>query len=984
MKTNHYKQQSIKLLGFITLACFSLFLSSCGTENDENFEMPSEEVLERVSAATEVAGKYFSECNSITELKQHLDEIRSTEGVVDVWTDDQTMYVEYEGWGIMPYYYPDYSDDKDLIVTRSIDELTINNAKTSKTRSNSTRAADNVRIEKTHYRLNDLEKHSMVIYDVFSNDEQTLHLFGNEQDLVADFIKMGYEVNYVNKQNPCNDFFRRAIYDYDLIYLKTHGSYTKRIDPTTNEDMKKHWLMTGIYYESGPRTNLGFTPQQIVDLKKKGLGISTPFTEVFSYKEKVNGQIQNSLYWLVSEDGLAALSGHFVKPSIIFSSACRSLEESNTIGDIFCNKGAACYLGYDKKSRIKISSKAAYYFFEGLLNGMTVQSSYDKLESIYQCDNEFSKAVEVEPGNGGFIKGDDGLFYPATDGTGNYNLTATNARLTIVTKDNNEDDKHVCITHPQTDSYEDKDNNYYVKLKGHIKIANPDNNNEYGFALRDKNSKFVKPLKPGIKYSDADISTGNCSYNRNTNTLNFECIVDKIDFKDVDQFCAYLYDGERYCLGDLMDINIEIPDVKEQGYAVLDNTGTLTFKYGIMPDDNNVYDCENNAWPSDKINRVVFDPSFAKARPTSTSGWFMLCEFLIEILGMDYLNTSNVTDMSSMFHGCSSLLYLHVGSFNTSNVTDMGGMFMGCSNLTNLNLGGFDTSKVTDMSGMFQDCSNLTSLELGSFDTRNVTDMSNMFCACSKMRSLNLSSFRIDSATDLSGMFLSCSSLNNIDLSSFKDSKVIDMSLMFSGCTNLESVNLSNFHTKELLTTHSMFSSCTSLTAVKFGSLKFGNNHKYPYLTTRCDNMFFNCIKLKNIDLSNFDTSNVETLEDMFYECSSLTNVDFSEWETSSVRNMNRMFYKCEALQIINLSSFDTSNVKNMRSMFDYCTNLETIYAGNKWKTTQITPKQYLFRDCKKLVGGEGTAYNDLHTDTKYARIDGGPDAPGYLTKAPE
>ena len=70
--------------------------------------------------------------------------------------------------------------------------------------------------------------------------------------------------------------------------------------------------------------------------------------------------------------------------------------------------------------------------------------------------------------------------------------------------------------------------------------------------------------------------------------------------------------------------------------------------------------------------------------------------------------------------------------------------------------------------------------------------------------------------------------------------------------------------------------------------------------------------------------------------------------------------------------------------MFDYCTNLETIYAGNKWKTTQITPKQYLFRDCKKLVGGEGTAYNDLHTDTKYARIDGGPDAPGYLTKAPE
>ena len=69
-------------------------------------------------------------------------------------------------------------------------------------------------------------------------------------------------------------------------------------------------------------------------------------------------------------------------------------------------------------------------------------------------------------------------------------------------------------------------------------------------------------------------------------------------------------------------------------------------------------------------------------------------------------NTNNVTDMSVMFRGCSSLKELNLNNFNTNNVTHMYCMFSGCSSLKELNLNNFNTNNVTDMNGMFYGCSN--------------------------------------------------------------------------------------------------------------------------------------------------------------------------------------------------------------------------------------------------------------------------------------
>ena len=135
--------------------------------------------------------------------------------------------------------------------------------------------------------------------------------------------------------------------------------------------------------------------------------------------------------------------------------------------------------------------------------------------------------------------------------------------------------------------------------------------------------------------------------------------------------------------------------------------------------------------------RVVFDASFRYFRPTTTARWFYRCEALKQIEGLEYLNTSEVKDMSSMFAYCNMLTSLDLKNFNTQNVTNMGGMFSGCAALTSLDLKNFNTQNVTNMGGMFSGCTSLTSLDLKNFNTKNVTDMSWMFSDCAALTTIN-------------------------------------------------------------------------------------------------------------------------------------------------------------------------------------------------------------------------------------------------------
>ena len=83
--------------------------------------------------------------------------------------------------------------------------------------------------------------------------------------------------------------------------------------------------------------------------------------------------------------------------------------------------------------------------------------------------------------------------------------------------------------------------------------------------------------------------------------------------------------------------------------------------------------------------RVVFDASFRDFRPTTTAAWFCHYRALKQIEGLEYLNTSEVKDMSSMFWGCSALTSLDLKNFNTRKVAYMYEMFSGCAALRTIN-----------------------------------------------------------------------------------------------------------------------------------------------------------------------------------------------------------------------------------------------------------------------------------------------------------
>ena len=216
------------------------------------------------------------------------------------------------------------------------------------------------------------------------------------------------------------------------------------------------------------------------------------------------------------------------------------------------------------------------------------------------------------------------------------------------------------------------------------------------------------------------------------------------------------------------------------------------------------------SFSSDSVaTRVVFDASFRDFRPTITARWFYKYLALKQIEGLEFLNTSEVKDMSGMFYGCSGLTSLDLSHFNTQNVTKMSGMFYGCSGLTSLDLSHFNTQNVTNMSWTFDGCSGLTSLDLSHFNTQNVTNMSWMFYGCSGLTSLDLSHFNTQNVTNMMQMFYGCSGLTSLDLSHFNTQKVTYMSGMFYGCSALTTINSNRAWPYKV--SKDMFAGCTKL-----------------------------------------------------------------------------------------------------------------------------------------------------------------------------
>ena len=180
--------------------------------------------------------------------------------------------------------------------------------------------------------------------------------------------------------------------------------------------------------------------------------------------------------------------------------------------------------------------------------------------------------------------------------------------------------------------------------------------------------------------------------------------------------------------------------------------------------------------------------------------------------------------------------------------------------------------------------------------------------------------------------------------------------------------------------------------------------------------MFNGMTNLVSLDISSFNTKNVENMSGMFSLLRKIEHLDLSHFRTDKVTNMGSMFYQMTALKTINLSNFNTANVTDMSSMFSMDDNLTEldlrsfttpkvenfgymfasfttdnrltrIYTSGDWDTSRAiaagisAPRNVLiFANRVNLVGNNGwtsTAPNNVGLEA--LRIDRHL-APGYFT----
>ena len=451
-----------------------------------------------------------------------------------------------------------------------------------------------------------------------------------------------------------------------------------------------------------------------------------------------------------------------------------------------------------------------------------------------------------------------------------------------------------------------------------------------------------------------------------------------------------------------------------ESYAVFDEaTNTLTFKHDTNKPDGAFalnegdnapgwYKSNDDGSNANIIKKVVFDASFANARPTNCHLWFYGCKNLTTIEGIEYLNTENVTSMSLMFSGCSALTTLNLSNFDTQSVTNMTGMFSDCRALTTLDVSNFNTQNVTDMSFMFFNCSAITTLDIAKFDTKNVTDMSLMFCSDPALTTIYASDKFVTTACEVDeNMFAECVNLvgavpydenklgkemANYTTGYFTDiaSKVAESYAVFDESTNTltfkhdtnkpagafalnEGENLpgwykfddnnhshnANIIKKVIFDTsfanarptscYNWFYGCTDLTTIE--GIEYLNTEN----VTNMSWMFSECSALTTLDVSNFDTKNVMEMSYMFGSCTKLKTLDVSSFNTQNVTDMNWMFSYCSVLTTLDLSNFDTKNVTDMSGMFSNCSALTTLDLSS-FETQNVTDMSRMFKSCSALT----------------------------------
>ena len=397
-------------------------------------------------------------------------------------------------------------------------------------------------------------------------------------------------------------------------------------------------------------------------------------------------------------------------------------------------------------------------------------------------------------------------------------------------------------------------------------------------------------------------------------------------------------------------------------YAVLSTDGkTLTFCYDglrelrkgttfALNDYNNMPlwqqgDAEEQIRD---VEKVVFDRSFADARPNTTMGWFCGMSKLKTIQGFGYLNTSEVRYMTYMFLNCESLETLDLSSFTFGSSTDTYDMLAGCSSLKSLALPasakylndealldvgsasnpcslsypeGFIPQGATQQNGYFTwkggFFEGTAPVEAYAVLTNNDT-MLTFYCD-NQRGSREGTSYDLNTDSNRPGWYGARMVETVVFDPSFENARPTSCYQWFYLMDALKTINgIEYLRTDDVTNMIDMFSNCSSLKSLDLSHFNTAN-------VTSMARLFSYCTSLTSLDLSNFNTANVTDMSEMFAGCTGLTSIDVSSFKTVNVTSFNYMFSESSNLESLDLSSFTFSKGASFVKMLQNCTSLKAL-----------------------------------------------------------
>ena len=159
---------------------------------------------------------------------------------------------------------------------------------------------------------------------------------------------------------------------------------------------------------------------------------------------------------------------------------------------------------------------------------------------------------------------------------------------------------------------------------------------------------------------------------------------------------------------------------------------------------------------------------------------------------------------------------------------------------------------------------------------------------------------------------------------------------------NILELDLSNFDTSQVTDMNIMFNHMRDLTTLDLSNFDTSK-------VTNMRGMFGAMFNLTTLNLSSFDTSKVTDMYGMFHGTSKLTSLDLSNFDTSQVTDMGYMFNNMRSLTSLDLSNFDTSKVTDMQWMFRGMPNLTTLNLSS-FNTSQVMDMSHMFDDMSNLT----------------------------------